>query len=133
MTDPTEIIEVDILPTPVIQADVIPVPVVSVGVIPVPVIEVVIDKTGPIGPKGEDSLIPGPPGPRGEPGMSYSFVYHTTEPSAEWTIAHNMGKRPSVTIIDSANTVVVGDIEYISDNVLMVTFAGAFSGSAYLN
>ena len=42
------------------------------------------------------------------------------------------GNRPSVTVVDSANTVVEGDVQYNSTTQLTITFASAFTGKAYL-
>lgn len=64
---------------------------------------------------------------------SDSYRYNQLSSSAEWTITHNLGKYPSVTIVDSADRVVVGEVEYISTNQLKVSFNAAFSGKAYLN
>ena len=66
-------------------------------------------------------------------GIDRTYVFEQTVASAEWDITHNLGKRPSVTIVDSAGTVVVGDIRYLSDDRVILSFAGAFSGTAYLN
>lgn len=52
--------------------------------------------------------------------------------SNTWTINHTLGGKPSVTIVDSANTVVVGEVQYNSDMQVTVTFTAAFSGYAYL-
>lgn len=50
-----------------------------------------------------------------------------------WTIAHNLGKRPAVTVVDSAGTVVIGEVDYLDDNTVRLTFCAAFSGTAYFN
>ena len=50
-----------------------------------------------------------------------------------WVIEHNLGKYPSVTLVDDNNTVMVGTVHYDSLNQLTVTFTEAVSGSAYLN
>jgi len=52
--------------------------------------------------------------------------------SDTWTINHTLGGKPSVTIVDSANTVVVGEVQYSSDLQVVVTFTAPFSGYAYL-
>lgn len=65
----------------------------------------------------------------GEP----SYIFDQQTASDRWSIEHNLSKYPSVTVVDSANSVVVGDIEYTSMNSLVITFNGAFSGKAYLN
>lgn len=62
-----------------------------------------------------------------------SFTYNQTVASEEWIIEHNMNKNPSVTIVDSANTVVVGSVDYLDKNSLRVSFKFAFKGKAYLN
>ena len=49
-----------------------------------------------------------------------------------WTVVHTLGGRPSVTVVDSTGTVVVGDVTYNSDTQVTITFSAAFSGSAYL-
>lgn len=61
------------------------------------------------------------------------FEFSQNTPSARWQIAHNLNKFPSVTIIDSGGSEVVGDIEYPDKNTVVVTFQSAFSGKAYLN
>lgn len=53
--------------------------------------------------------------------------------SATWTIAHNLDKFPSVTVKDSAGSIVIGEIQYNDTNNITLTFSGAFSGEAYLN
>ena len=73
----------------------------------------------------------GPPGPPG-PGLS-TFTHTQAVPASVWTITHNLGRRPSVTVVDSAGTVVIADPAYISDNQITVTFGAPFSGAAYLN
>lgn len=62
-----------------------------------------------------------------------TFVYEQMSASSVWTIEHNLGKYPSVDVVDSAGTVVVGEVEYIDSNNIQITFVGAFSGTAYLN
>jgi hypothetical protein len=52
--------------------------------------------------------------------------------STAWTINHALGGYPSVTIVDSAKTVVFGEVNYISTTQVVVNFTSAFSGFAYL-
>lgn len=59
-------------------------------------------------------------------------VYTQASPSSEWIITHPLGGRPSVTIVDSAGTVVIGEVLYVSDTEVRVSFTAAFSGFAYL-
>ena len=66
-----------------------------------------------------------------------TFVFEQGVPAVTWTIQHNLGKFPSVSVVDTLNTangqVYYGDVKYTDSNNLTVTFASAFSGKAYLN
>lgn len=62
-----------------------------------------------------------------------TYVHNQGSASATWSITHNLNKKPSVTVVDSAENVVVGEIEYNSETNITITFSGAFSGKAYLN
>jgi|TARA_Y100000289_G_scaffold46384_1_gene46548 hypothetical protein len=64
-----------------------------------------------------------------------SFVYTQAigNPQSVWSITHNLGKKPSVTIATSTNNVVVGEVTYVNDNQLTITLSSANSGKAYLN
>ena len=53
--------------------------------------------------------------------------------SATWNINHALGRNPSVTVVDSGNDIVEGDISYTDLNNLVITFSATFSGNAYLN
>lgn len=69
----------------------------------------------------------------GRSDIGKTFVYEQTSASNEWVIRHNLAKFPSVTVVDSTKRIVVGDLTYLDDNSLKVSFSGAFSGKAYLN
>lgn len=62
-----------------------------------------------------------------------TYVHHQSTPALVWDITHNLDKFPSVTIVDSAGAVVMGDVTYESENKLKVAFTAEFGGSAYLN
>ena len=61
----------------------------------------------------------------------FTFTQATAE--KKWEIAHNMGKYPSVTVADSAGSEVVGEVQYVDSNNVILLFASPFSGVAYLN
>lgn len=61
------------------------------------------------------------------------FTFTQSTPSAVWTITHNLGKRPSVTVVDSGGTEWQTAVEHLSDNACVVRFTAPFSGFAYLN
>ncbi len=52
--------------------------------------------------------------------------------SASWVITHALGGKPSVTVVDSSNTTVIGDVTYNSNTQVTVSFSVPFSGFAYL-
>ena len=69
----------------------------------------------------------------GTGGGDKNFVFTQMNASAVWNIAHNLNKYPSVVVVDSAENVVVGDVQYLDLNNIVVTFAGGFAGQAFLN
>lgn len=62
-----------------------------------------------------------------------SFVFEQGLASDIWNITHNLNRYPSVTIVDSANTEVEGDVQYTDKNNIIIKFSGPFSGKAFLN
>ena len=62
-----------------------------------------------------------------------TFVFTQGVPATTWNIQHNLGKFPSITVIDTADTVVTGQYEYIDNNNVTLTFSAGFAGKAYLN
>jgi len=67
-----------------------------------------------------------------------TFTHNQNSTSATWTITHNLNRFPSVTVVDSANTIVQGTVVYNSNKQLTITFFEggdplAFQGKAYLN
>lgn len=67
-----------------------------------------------------------------EPGIS-TYTHVQSTPATVWTINHNLGRYPSVTILDSANSEIVGDYTFVSLDRLQVQFAVPFAGTAYLS
>lgn len=59
-------------------------------------------------------------------------VHVQGQASSTWNITHALGGKPSVTIVDSANTVVFGEVLYNSNTSITVFFSAPFSGSAFL-
>jgi hypothetical protein len=65
------------------------------------------------------------------PDIAYAHTQGTA--SATWTILHNLDFYPNVTVVDSAGTIVEGEISYTNRNQVVLTFAASFSGKAYLS
>ena len=61
------------------------------------------------------------------------FTFTQSTAATTWNITHNLGKFPSVSVVDSGNSIVYGNVAYTSENALTVTFSAAFSGKAYMN
>jgi len=61
------------------------------------------------------------------------FKFTQIAASTSWFIEHNLQKFPSVDVVDSGGTRVIGEVSYHNINTLTVSFTGAFGGEAYLN
>ena len=73
-------------------------------------------------------------GPRGEPGPSAQTYIHDQQlASSDWYIFHELEKFPSVTIVDSSGNTVIGNVQYLDNMSIRLTFNAAFSGKVYLN
>lgn len=53
--------------------------------------------------------------------------------ASQLDITHNLGKRPSITVIDSAGDEVEGDYRYPDFNNVSISFSAPFSGKVILN
>jgi hypothetical protein len=67
-----------------------------------------------------------------------TYTHNQSSTSNTWVINHNLHRFPSVTVVDSAETIVQGTVVYNSNKQLTITFfsgggALAFQGKAYLN
>lgn len=63
-----------------------------------------------------------------------TYIHEQGVASDTWVITHNLGKYPSVTVVDSAGEAQIPDnIDYNSDNQLTIQFIGSFAGKAFLN
>ena len=62
-----------------------------------------------------------------------TFIFTQAVAATVWNVSHNLVKFPSITVIDTANTVVNGEYTYIDNNNVTLKFSAAFAGKAYLN
>ena len=62
-----------------------------------------------------------------------TYVYTQGSPSATWDIVHNLGKFPSVSVVDSGGSAVIPSVNYIDVDTVRVTFGSPTSGKAYVN
>lgn len=63
-------------------------------------------------------------------GQTYEFVQ--VSPARVWTVNHNLGLRPSVSIVDSGGAEVEADVRHTSPNQLVIYFAIPIAGLARL-
>jgi len=88
--------------------------------------------TGSQGPQGQQGDT-GPQGPQGTGVSHTTYTHNQNTASSTWNVTHNLNCFPSVMVVDSAGSVVYGNIEYLDNNSLRLTFVAAFGGKAYLN
>ena len=62
-----------------------------------------------------------------------SFTFTQAAASATWNVVHNLGKNPSVSIVDTNDQEVFAQVDYINTNSLTITFSSAQAGKAYMN
>ena len=62
-----------------------------------------------------------------------TFVFTQGAPATVWNIQHNLGKFPSVSVVNNNDLLMNGEITYIDNNNITCNFSAAFAGKAYLN
>ena len=62
-----------------------------------------------------------------------NFVFTQAVAANPWTVQHNLNKFPSCTMVLSTGQQGYGDVTFIDENNLTITFASAESGKAYIN
>lgn len=98
-------------------------------------VEVRIDPAtaqGPAGPQGPAGA-PGSPGAPGAAGVDATYRHQQFTPATTWTVNHNLGKRPTIDIFDSAGDAVDTDFHHVDDNTVTINFTAATGGEAICN
>jgi hypothetical protein len=62
-----------------------------------------------------------------------NYVHNQSVAASTWNVNHNLSKYASATMVLSTGQKGYGDIKYIDENNLTITFASAESGKAYIN
>ena len=62
-----------------------------------------------------------------------NYVFNQLSPAAVWTVAHNLGKWPAVTIVDDNDELIYADVEFVDNDSLTITFSTAVAGRAFIN
>lgn len=61
------------------------------------------------------------------------YIHNQTFTSDSWHINHGLGKFPQVSILDSSNRQVYGEVQHLNNNELKITFSAPFQGTAQLD
>ena len=61
------------------------------------------------------------------------YIHFQNTAASVWAVIHNLGKYPSVSIVDSANSEWEGEVQHLSRSELIISFTAPFAGRAYLN
>lgn len=65
-------------------------------------------------------------------GGGVSYTHHQSVPAATWVIDHHMGLIPTVVLLDNSGHMMIADIQYPSDQTILVVHSAPYSGTAYL-
>lgn len=65
------------------------------------------------------------------PGSGLSYVHDQLAAAATWSITHNLGTKPTVTVV-VGGAEQMAEIQYLSDTQVAVVFSQPTAGSAYL-
>lgn len=62
-----------------------------------------------------------------------AYTHNQSASASTWTVTHNLGFFPSVSVVDSGGTTVIGDVSYITEHQVSISFSAAFGGKAYFS
>lgn len=62
-----------------------------------------------------------------------THVHVQGAPSDTWVVVHNMNDYPSVTVVDTGESVIIPNVHYDSPNQITLGFASPTSGKVYVN
>lgn len=65
-------------------------------------------------------------------GGGISYTHHQTTPASTWVIDHHMGLIPNVLLLDGSGRTLIAEIQYPSDQTILVVHSAPYSGTAYL-
>ncbi len=73
-------------------------------------------------------------GPAGADGVDGTgdlhYVHNQAVASGTWTITHNLGKRPAISLLSVGGLAVWGEVLHVDTNQALVYFDNPFAGSA---
>lgn len=131
-----ETINISVEPAQVIEVSIAPALEVDVSVSPAEVIDVTVQAGVPGTSAYQSALKSGFVGTENEWVESLkggAYTHTQGVPADTWNVTHNLGYFPNVSVVDSAESRVEGDIQYVDLNSLIITFSAAFGGKAHLS
>jgi hypothetical protein len=72
----------------------------------------------------------GPRGPKGDSGASETVPF--VSPLAVWTIAHNLGRKPSVEVYSPGGLMIFASILHLNNDIVEISFDDPQSGFAII-
>lgn len=60
------------------------------------------------------------------------YTHTQTVPSSSWTVAHGLGTKPGVLVIENSGQELLAEVHYPNDNQTVIVFGSPFAGTAYL-
>jgi len=64
--------------------------------------------------------------------QSQRYIHEQAVPASTWNVTHPLGGYPSIMVVDSAKTQVIGEVTYVSETDLILEFGSPFAGFAFL-
>jgi hypothetical protein len=74
----------------------------------------------------QSQVLPGPPGPAGP-----QYTHYQNVPNTTWTVNHNLGYKPHITVLGPGGTTLICDIVHTNVNQAVLLFRLPTSGTAY--
>ena len=71
--------------------------------------------------------------PKGQTDKNYVSPNLNFSAGVAQTITHGLNKFPSVTVVDSGGSHIVGDVQHINENSFTITFTASFQAKVYAN
>ena len=73
----------------------------------------------------------GTQGSPGRDGTSVSYLHTQSIPAAIWTVAHNLGRNPLVSVTDALGALIYPDVAHVDFNSLRIAHGNPRIGAAY--
>ena len=74
---------------------------------------------------------PAAQGPPGRDGTASGYTHTQAIAAAIWTVAHNLGRQPSVSVTDSLGALIYPDVTHVDLNLTRINHGSAMTGAAY--